>query len=554
MGVYIGHDECQVIYVAKNGQQLRVSSVWVGDQQVFPPADRQQIHAFNRDTQGYGRVDNGTHFAFTVPVPWWAASMDVVVLGAGEKGRDGTKSFTGGSDGAGGKSGAWVVKTVALTPAEDAVVRIGKGTSTSPHATDVVLPGVGGHPDVRVHDGEGARTSNSGSTGGTPSPYALDQFGITHRGGLGGSRDNPGIHPGGGGGGGKGAGLIGNPTSGQPGGDGYVWLLFRSAPALTPGGDEFVLRVGVASGVAYDSLRGWVVGIGKTHETITEITVPVEVVGPSLNSLFYDCLALASVPALDTSQVTDMGSMFNGCSSLATVPELDTSSASNMHGMFRDCSSLTSIPELDTSSATTMYYMFEGCSSLTSVPELDTSSVTTMYGMFGRCSSLTSVPAMDTSRVTNMHGMFRGCSSLTSIPELDTSSVTTMYGMFYNCRALTTVPAMDTSRVTNMYYMFYLCRALTTVPALNASRVTNTDHMFTGCSSLTAVTLPGMGNAFTTNKTLGMKDTKLNAAAANALMQSLGTPPPGGTLQLPSTATGANTSIATAKNWTVTFR
>ncbi len=119
------------IYIARNGQQLRVSSVWVGDKQVYPPANRQEIHAFNRDTQGYGRTDNGTHFGFTVPVPWWATSMDVVIIGAGEKGRDGTKSFTG-SDGAGGKSGAWVVKTVALTQSTDAVVRVGKGTSTSP--------------------------------------------------------------------------------------------------------------------------------------------------------------------------------------------------------------------------------------------------------------------------------------------------------------------------------------------------------------------------------------------------------------------------------------
>ena len=125
MAVYIGHDECRVIYVARNGQQLRVSSVWVGDKQVFPPANRQEIHIFNRNTQGYGRADNGTHFAFSVPVPWWATSLDVVLLGAGEKGRDGTKSFTGGSDGAGGRSGAWVVKTIALPQSSDAVVRVG---------------------------------------------------------------------------------------------------------------------------------------------------------------------------------------------------------------------------------------------------------------------------------------------------------------------------------------------------------------------------------------------------------------------------------------------
>ena len=77
--------------------------------------------------------------------------------------------------------------------------------------------------------------------------------------------------------------------------------------------------------------------------------------------------------------------------------------------------------------------------------------------------------------------------------------------------------------------------------------------MFYDCSSLESVTLPGMGNGFDAKQTLDMRDTKLNAAAANALMQSLGTPPPGGTLQLPATAAGADTSIATAKNWTVTI-
>ena len=197
--------------------------------------------------------------------------------------------------------------------------------------------------------------------------------------------------------------------------------------------DVFILRVGVSSGVAYTPLREWAVSIGKTYQTITEITVPMRVIGPSL------------------------------------------------------------------------YSLFDGCSALTSVPNMDTSQVTDMYAMFLRCSALASVPAMDTGRVTNM------------------------LGMFYDCHALTTVPAMDTSQVTDTEFMFY------------------------NCSSLESVTLPGMGNGFTSKQTLDMSTTVLDAAAANALMQSLGTPTPGGTLQLPATATGANTSIATAKNWTVTI-
>ena len=438
MAVYIGSDECQVIYVAKNGQQLRVSSVWVGDKQVFPPANRQEIHAFDRYTEGYGRTDNGTHFGFTVPVPWWATNMDVVLIGAGEKGRDGTKSITGGSDGAGGKSGAWVVKTVALTQSADAVVRVGKGISTSPHATEVILPGVGGQADVRVHDGEGTRTANNGSTGGNVTPQERVEYGQKHRGSVGGSRNVAGRHPGGGGGGGQGSNLLGNPREGQPGGDGYVWLRFRSAPALNPGDDGFILRVGVTSGVAYVPLREWAESIGETYETITEITVPMEVIGPSLEVLFFNCFALESIPELDTSQVTNMRSMFNGCWALASVPELDT------------------------------------------------------------------------SQVTDMQSMFRKCSALESIPELDSGQVTNVY------------------------------------------------TMFEGCSSLESVTLPGMGNGFTAGssvsyRNLDMKDTKLDAAAANALMQSLGTPPPGGNLQLPATAAGADTSIAASKNWTVTI-
>lgn len=409
MGIYVGGEECRVIYVAKNGQQLRVSSVWVGDRQVFPPANRQEVHVFTRSTQGYGRKEASTYFAFTVPVPWWATSFDVVILGAGEKGRDGTKSITGGSDGAGGKSGAWVVKTGALNPSTEAFVYVGKGTSTAPTPTSIYFPGGGVQPAVTVDDEEGTRTPNSGSTGGTPSPRERNEFGNYYFASPGGSRNNPGQHPGGGGGGGQGSNLLGNPREGQPGGDGYVWLRFRSAPLLDPGHGSFILRVGVTSGWAYAPLREWAVGIGKTHQTITEITVPMEVVGPSLESLFYDC------------------------------------------------------------------------------------------------------------------------------------------------RALETIPAMDTSQVTNMDSMFQYCQSLTTVPALDASQVTDMRLMFNSCSSLESVTLPGMGNAFTAKQTLDMRHTVLNAAAANALMQSLGTPAPGGTLQLPATATGANTSIASSKNWTVTF-
>ena len=434
MAVYIGHDECQVIYVARNGQQRRVSSIWVGDQQVFPPANRQEVHVFTRDTQGYGRDDQPDCYLFTVSVPWWATSMDVVIIGAGEKGRDGTKSFSGGSDGAGGKSGAWVVKTVALPQSPDAVVYIGKGISTTLTATSVYLPGVGGQSDVLVHDGEGTRTPNSGSTGGSVTPGFRREFGSDHDGGDGGSRNYAGFSPGGGGGGGQGSNLLGNPREGQPGGDGYVWLRFRSDAPIDGGG--FTLYLGTTGGGADEPVTDWAVSIGKTRETITEITVPVSIVGPVMDQAFAWCAALEIAPEMDTSQVNSMATMFGGCSSLTTIPQYDT------------------------------------------------------------------------SNVANTDRMFGGCSSLVNIPPLDMRSV---------------------------------------------YRV---DYMFEGCTSLESATLLRMGEGFSYVQQLSLSSTKLDATAANALMQSLGTVPAaanGTKLELPSTATGADTSIATEKNWTVTI-
>ncbi|MDK8794248.1 BspA family leucine-rich repeat surface protein [Corynebacterium sp. MSK041] len=75
---------------------------------------------------------------------------------------------------------------------------------------------------------------------------------------------------------------------------------------------------------------------------------------------------VATLPfKLDTSQVTNMESMFYGCSSLTSVPEMDTSQVTNMESMFYGCSSLTQVPEMDTSQVTNMRAMFDGCSSLT---------------------------------------------------------------------------------------------------------------------------------------------------------------------------------------------
>ena len=405
MAIYAGDREVQQVTFPAGTQMGRVLGVYVGTTRIFPPAGRTEEYLFTAGASG--GTASGNQVLFSPSVPWWAVAVDVIAIGGGGGGHGGDGTIS--RDGQGGRAAAWQSGVIGLTRAEGDFlntfsVRVGKGGSGGSRgksgtagAESKVSYGMQLGPSVSSPGG--AAGSGYGDAAGQ-SASNFTRFGMSFPGGTGGSREQPGGNPGAGGGGGKG-GIFGSATAGAAGGNGSVWIRFRSDPPS--------LEVGVSSGDAFTPLRDWAASIGETHETITEITVPMEVIGPSLQRLFRDCYALTSIPALDTSQVKNMAYMF------------------------------------------------------------------------------------------------------------------------YNCYALTSIPALDTSQAAYISDMFY------------------------GCSSLESVTLPGMGNGFTARQTLAMRTTVLNAAAANALMQSLGTPPPGGTLELPATAAGADTTIATAKNWTVTF-
>ena len=148
----------------------------------------------------------------------------------------------------------------------------------------------------------------------------------------------------------------------------------------------------------------------------------------------------------------------------------DTENVTNMNSMFYQCSHLTTIPQLDTSNVTSMETMFYGCPNLTTIPPLDTSNVTNMNSMFNNCSRLTTISQLDTSNVTSMNYMFYQCSHLTTIPQLDTSNVTSMFNTFYNCTNLTTIPLLDINKVNSTDMMFYNCTNLTNLTLKNVKR------------------------------------------------------------------------------------
>ena len=66
-----------------------------------------------------------------------------------------------------------------------------------------------------------------------------------------------------------------------------------------------------------------------------------------MDSMFFYCQDLQTIPLLNTSNVSNMNNMFYGCSNLQTIPSLDTSKVTNMNKMFNNCRSLVSIPALN---------------------------------------------------------------------------------------------------------------------------------------------------------------------------------------------------------------
>jgi hypothetical protein len=112
--------------------------------------------------------------------------------------------------------------------------------------------------------------------------------------------------------------------------------------------------------------------------------------------------------------------------------------------MFYDCTALTTAPALPaTTLADDCYrYMFSGCTALTTAPALPATTLAKgcYYSMFEGCTSLTTAPALPATTLADLcyHSMFYNCTALTIAPEFTktTSAYWCYDGMFYNCTSL----------------------------------------------------------------------------------------------------------------------
>ena len=81
--------------------------------------------------------------------------------------------------------------------------------------------------------------------------------------------------------------------------------------------------------------------------------------------------------------------------------------------------------------------------SLTRFNFIGVNAITDFSSMFNSCFSLSAIPTLDTSNGTNFSGMFNSCMNLSSIPTLDTSNGTDFYGMFASCMSLSSIQSMN---------------------------------------------------------------------------------------------------------------
>ena len=123
----------------------------------------------------------------------------------------------------------------------------------------------------------------------------------------------------------------------------------------------------------------------------------------------------------DFKGITNMESMFYNCSNLQTIPMIDTSNVSNMLNMFSNCINLQTIPEIDTSNVINMSFMFFSCGNLQTIPQIDTSKVTDARDMFEYCNNLKTLPNnLNFGSCTNFSEIFSDASSLTDYSFLET--------------------------------------------------------------------------------------------------------------------------------------
>lgn len=286
--------------------------------------------------------------------------------------------------------------------------------------------------------------------------------------------------------------------------------------------------------------------------------------------MFYDCRSLidASGVVIDGSELTDTAQMFQGNYVIKKLPFFDTSNVSISHDMFNACFALTEIPEyVFTDKLRWCYSMFSSCTSLETVPaslgfDTSLSKALRAHSMFNSCYTLKEVPwtHIDMSNSEFCSYMFSRCYIIKHVPKITVSSkCTSAYDMFRECMTLEYIPKVEGfQHVQDVRYMFYGCRSLKEFPDLDYSGATlidNQTHNTLGYS-YKKVNGTNLGASGSLSGSIYLRYGQLSSTEIDRFFTNLAdiSSATSITIQMQNQTgiSGANTSIATNKGWTIT--
>jgi len=258
--------------------------------------------------------------------------------------------------------------------------------------------------------------------------------------------------------------------------------------------------------------------------------------------------------------ISNVSLLFQYCPALQSLNETEwnMSNITTVGSMFFDCCGIKVIDgsNWNMSKVTIFASMFQNCATIQKVicTNWVTSAATSLGNMFYLCGGLTNidVSSWNTANCTTFASLFSGCRSLTSINvrNWNTAKVTTIANMFENCVALQEVDMSLWSLplCTTAAAAFSGCHSLKKLGPCNFSALTTLTTTFNNCRSLTSCTVTGM------KVNVDFTNCRLSTAALNQIYTNLASVATVRTI----TVTGNygnvadDTSIATAKNWTVT--
>ena len=194
-------------------------------------------------------------------------------------------------------------------------------------------------------------------------------------------------------------------------------------------------------------------------------------------------------PQIDTSKVTNMQQMIMVCTSLREFPSLNLDSLTNAYGMFTYCRDIRKIGNLNMPKVTSMSLMFQSCYNLRSIGTITTSNLLTgLINCFNSCHKLMKVNLFDTTNVSDFSYTFNACHQLSEVPTFNTSNVTSFFNAFNSCRSLRNFPAINTSKSTNFTNMFNDCWLLENIYPLSMDKAGDINYMFSNCHNITSIT------------------------------------------------------------------